>query len=161
MNGNRDRLYTAENILIGPVRWYLSLDGAQAHVNAFLKRKWWRDHSPVRFVTVVYPMKGMSGAVQVDEKNWEIHFSYTAVCDLNIAHELAHILMGVVPGTTPEDHEKDHDAYFAGAELEMVKRFCGLWVAERLREQFAETETAHEPWAQVEINLPWVHRNEG
>ncbi len=144
--GQRDRLYASENVLIGPVGFYASVPAAQAHVDHFLRRTWWRKHSPVRFVTLQYPAKGMSGATRVDEKHWQIDFGYTSLNDLSVAHELTHVLVGVTRATTPAAHERDHNARFAGAELAVVKHFIGAWVSERLREQFDANEVKWTPF---------------
>jgi hypothetical protein len=135
--GQRARLYAAEDVLIGPVDWYASLEAAQFDIDRFLRTKWWRDRSEVRFVTLRYPAKS-TGATKLDMSHWEISFRPKSLCDLNVAHEMTHILVGVSIGTTPAAHERDHNRVFAGAELEVLKRFVSAEVAEKLRAEFKE-----------------------
>src|SRR3990167_1564059 len=102
--GQRARLYSAEDELIGPVDWYASPAGAQFDVNAFLRKDWWRKRTTVRFVTIVYPAK-TTGATKLDETHWDISFRPKSLCDLNLAHELTHVLVGVTGGMTPAHPE--------------------------------------------------------
>ena len=133
----RDRVYESEDALIGPVSWYASVQGAQFHVDAFLRSKWWRTRSKVTHVEILYPLK-TTGAYRIDDTHWRIEFSPRALCDLNVAHELTHVLMGVTQGQTPDDHDQDHSAHYAGAELEVVKHFLNADIARRLQDSFDE-----------------------
>jgi len=144
--GQRARLYASERVLIGPVEWYAGLPVAQAHVNAFLRRQWWVKHSPVRYVTLEHPSKGMSGAVRFDDLHWGIGFGYTSLCNLNVGHELTHVLVGVTRGTDLASHERDHNPKFAGAELEVVKQFCGAYVSDLLRTDFEARGVKYAPY---------------
>ena len=133
--GQRARLYAAEDGLIGPVDWYASVEGAQYHVDEFLRKKWWKTHSPVTTVVVEYPAKE-TGAVFVNATTWRIGFRPSSLNSLNMAHELTHVFMGVTPNLTPEGHEQDHSAHFAAAEIELVRRLLGADVAKALRRAF-------------------------
>ena len=145
MTSQRKRVYDSEDILIGPVDWYPGLDWAQWHVNEFISKAWWRTNSPVRYVTLDGPAK-TTGATREDAKHWRIGFRPTSLCDLNVGHELTHVFVGVSAGLTPEDHEEDHDSRFAGAELEVVKRFISASVAAMLRAKFEEAGVRITPW---------------
>ena len=135
-------LYEAEDELIGPVSWYSSVEGCQFDVDSFIKRKWWRDRSPVRKIDIVYPVRG-TGAVRLSDTHWRIEFSPKAMADVNLAHELAHVLMGVTPGHSADDHEQDHSAHFAGAELAIVGRLISADVGRRLQRAFEDFDVRY------------------
>jgi hypothetical protein len=141
----RYRLYDAEDELIGPVAWYASKEAMQFEVDRFIARVWWKRRCPVEKVDIEYPVRG-SGAIRISEKHWKIGLSGAAACNLNLGHEMTHVFMNVTDGEAPEDHEQDHSAHFAGAELEIVKRFIGPTVARRLKAEFEAQDVSVIPY---------------
>jgi hypothetical protein len=135
MKGQRDRLYEAEDQVIGPADWFASVEGAQFLVDEVLRKRKWRDHSPVTDIVVDYPAKE-TGATFVSESSWRLSFRPLSLNSINLAHELTHAYLGVTPSQSKEGHEQDHSAHFAAAELEMVQLMIGRSVASRLRDAF-------------------------
>lgn len=129
-------LYEAEDLVIGPVSWYPSVEWAQADIDRLIKSKWWRDRSQVgQVILSETPAKG-SGAIRISDTHWRVEFSPRALNSLALAHELTHALVGGTVGGSAEDHEQDHSAHFAGAELALVKRFISADVSRRLKQEF-------------------------
>jgi hypothetical protein len=133
--GQRDRLYEAEDQVIGPADWFASVEGAQFLVDETLRKKKWRDQSPVREIEVEYPAKE-TGATFVSAERWKVSFRPLSLNSINLAHEMSHVYLGVTPSLTAEGHQQDHSAHFAQAELEIVRLMISGSVAARLRDAF-------------------------
>lgn len=115
----RYRLYEAEDEATKPWRWFASVDGAQMWVDKRLRKKWWRKHSQVRHVKIVYPFPGKMSEAHLDGIVGTLKFIPEGLYMEAIIHELAHFLTWV-PG---KNQERDHGKRFAGALVECYRHF--------------------------------------
>lgn len=140
--GQRERLYDAEDA-IGFEGFYTTVEAAQMVVDKILRTKWWRQRSRVRFVRVVYPAEGMSGAFPEDDTHWKIEFSPARLCEISLMHEMTHVLVGVTKGNSPAHHERDHGPKYAGALLAVWRRFLSARLAKALQDEFDERKVKY------------------
>lgn len=135
--GQRDRIYDAEDEIVRSMgEWYAGAIGAQFHVDEFLRKKYWRQGSTCRYVTIEYPTKE-TGVVFISPVEWKIGYRPLSLNSINLGHELTHIYIGVTPGLSAADHNQDHSAHFAATELQIIQRLLGRETEAALRNAFS------------------------
>ena len=138
--GNRYRIYKAERCL--DKLYFSSADAAQGYLDWVCRTKWWREHTTIRHIRLIYPTYHMSGAIKLDDKNAELSIYATSLDAATLCHEMSH-LIAWYPGTNAE---RDHNATFAGVYLEVVKRYMGVVCKEELIESFEEQGVKWTPY---------------
>jgi hypothetical protein len=136
---NRWKIYDAERdagLNGGPGG---TLEGVQAWYDWAIKTKWWREHSVVRHVRVIYPSVGkMSGVIKFfgegERRVAEVHYGVWSMSEGGTMHEATHMMKGLL--ISGADDDRDHLQAFATMYLRVVKRYMGKWSADKLAEQF-------------------------
>jgi len=134
----RRRLYTAEDEATRPWRWFASPQAAEFWLDAAIKRKWYRKHSPIRHVKLCYPCKGNMASGVIEGNVLTINVPAPALHMALLIHELTHPIVGVTKGDKPEDHERDHGKRFAGALIEAYRHLDCAATADDLTAEFDE-----------------------
>ena len=129
--GNRFRIYDAERNL--DRLYFSSTEAAQGWLNWVCRTKWWKQHTTIKHVDLLYPTFSMSGSEKVDDSLGRIEVYATSLEVLTLCHELAH-LIDWRPRTNSQ--ERCHDAQFAGVCLSVVKRYMGAKWALKLAEYY-------------------------
>lgn len=132
MPKQRYKIYDAERELPGV--YFSSFEAAQGWLDWVCRTKWWKEHSTIRHIKLIYPTYFMSGATKLDDKNAEISVYAYSLDAITMCHELSHLVYWV-PGN---DQEKDHNPKFAGVYLAVVKRFMSKRWMERLQKEFED-----------------------
>ena len=120
------RIYKAEDMADhrywGRLR---SATAAQRLVDEIVSSRWWKNRSRIREVTLVYYEKGLGNALAFGR--WIHLYGEDALTTGVLLHEMAHHLAGLHHG---------HDAVFARAYLELVRKWKSPRHAKRLQREF-------------------------
>lgn len=138
----RYRLYRAEDEATKADRsWFGSAEAAQMWLDRAIRRKWWRKHSDIRHVRLVYPYAGgMSGALK-EGNVLTVSIRPESLNTATLVHELAHGLAWV-PG---HDSEKDHGKRFAGALIALYGLLEGAEIGRAVQQAFDEAGVKYDP----------------
>ena len=135
----RYKLYAAELVATQPWRWFASPQAAQLWLDKKVRTKFWRRHSKIRHVKLVYPFMGAMSGATLDGDILVIEVLPESLAVPTLIHELAHGLVWI-PGKDPE---RDHGRRFAGALIEAYRHFDCAATADAL---IAEFETRGVKW---------------
>jgi len=128
----RKLLYDTEDELMKPWRYFSSVEGAQMWVDKRLRKKWWRKHSDVRHIKIVYPFGGVMSEAHLDGIIGTLKIIPEGLYLEAMVHELAHFLTWI-PG---KNDERDHGKRFAGALIECYRHLDIASNGEELQKAF-------------------------
>lgn len=131
----RYKLYAAEDEATKADRcWFGGIEAASMWLDRAIRKSWWRKHSQIRHVKLLYPYAGgMSGAT-LEGNVLTICIRPESLNTSTLIHELAHGLAWVAG----HDSEKDHGPKFAGALIEAYRHLDCAASAEAVAEAFDE-----------------------
>lgn len=134
MASQANRLYRAETD-IGFGLNYLSVDEAQAEVESWMSKKWFRDNFDPMELIIRYPVsEGYSEYRRLKDVQEGTSVEYLRISRgcLNqsyLIHELCHALAGV-------RHADVHGPHFAGILLFVTKKIRGQYLGTKLKVAF-------------------------